>query len=767
MLKRNSDFMPADVYASYAGPQAFHNTDDFIDLKQLYKILRRRMQLIFVCVFFALCLGILYLIIATPKYSSNILILIDPREQKVLTSDSVVSNLGADSSAVESEVEILKSRAIAERVIRDLKLPNDDEFALFATLKSFVIKSLGLKIAEETNTSVEMEQRIEAFSRALTVKRKGLTYIIDVRYKSADPVKAAAVANAIGEAYLNEQLEAKFNITRRASVWLKAKLEELRGKVRNSERAVEAYKVQNNLVEADGKTLSEQQIAKLNAQLIDARTKTAGSFAKYKQARSMSERGDQLTSVADVLQSNVISSLRKQLAEVGRKEAELKSRYGPKHPTVINIQAEKRDITKQIGSEVSRIVANLKNEYEVSKSQEEALAASLEELKSQNSVKNSASIKLRELQRVAQAERAAFSALLNRFKETSAQETLQAADARIITTATPALKPSDPKKGFTLFVAAVIGLLFGVSVSFLAEYFDNVYRTVQDIEQSLGVPHLASIPMIEDEVNGKKARGGFFSFLTRPFRKSPSKAKGQYPKTGDSRHINRLVVHNPLSHYSEAIRSLRISTKLSHIGSTPKIIMMTSAIPNEGKTTTALNLALYSAMTGDRTLLIDADVRNPSLTKKVTINARGGLLNILDGSATFADVCITDKETKLNVLPNPNTVPLSQPSEILGSQPMAELIEELREAYDLIIVDVAPLLPVIDAQVLIPHIDKALLVVEWGQTSKDLIGSSVRSFQNYDKKLLGVVFNKTIQNQLKYYEGYGSGGYYSHYLHQG
>ncbi|MEM7621394.1 MAG: polysaccharide biosynthesis tyrosine autokinase [Pseudomonadota bacterium] len=761
MLKRNSEFVEDEYYYNQVHSD-FNDkiSAEFLDLHTLFQILARRFRLIVICVLAILCLSVLYLITATPKYTSQTLILIDPREQKVLSSDAVVSGLGTESSAVESEVEIIKSRAIANRVIKKLDLANAAKTAsVLSALKSLVFTSVATPEDREKKELIAQEKLLEGFSKNLSVKRKGLTYIIAVGYTSSDPQQSADIANAVGDAYLNEQLEAKFNITRRASVWLEQKLAELRDKVRVSEKRVELYKVENNLVEAGGKTLSEQQIAQLNTQLIDARAKTAGSFAKYQQARQMSKRGGQLASVADALQSVVISGLRKQLAEVGRKEAELKSRYGPKHPTVINIQAEKRDISKQIRGEVARIIANLRNEYEVSKSQEDSLKNSLEELKQQNSIKNAASIKLRELQRIAQAERAAFNALLGRFKETSAQESLQTADARIISEATPAIKPSSPKKFLMIIGGIFVGIFVGISFAFLKEYFDNVLRSSSEVEQHIGVPHLASIPLVDDDKakTSSNSLRRFFSVF-----KSHSK-KTTTVKNGVGTPVNRIVIDTPLSGYSEAIRSLHITARLNQLGPSSKIIMVTSALPNEGKTTTSLNLAQYAALSGERTLLIDADVRNPSLTAQYCANTSQGLLNILEGSVGFAETCIKDSETNLDFLPNTNRAQLQQPSEILGSEPMISLINDLRGSYDLIIIDVAPLLPVVDAQVLLPHIDKAVMVTEWGATSRNSVLTALKPFRHYREKLLGIVLNKAIQEQMKYYEPYGGSGYYNQY----
>ncbi len=718
-----------------------------LNLREIFSVLRRRIKLIAGTVFIGAGIVLIYLLLATPLYTATTSILLDPNKKNILDVEAVVSGLGSDRAAIQSEVELIRSLSLAKRVVAELRLDRDPEFggkasasgSLFSTIGSW----LGFSSAEEKDALADPENRektlnriISRFSNGMKVKRVRSTYVLAVSFTSRDPEKAARIANQIASSYLVDQLEAKYEVTKRATDWLNQRLGKLRENVRKSEKLVELYKARYNLQSTDGQTLDERQMAKLNEQLILARALTAEKRAKFEQVNKLLKAGKSTSSLAAVLQSGVISKLRAQQAEVGRRLAELTTRYGGRHPKVVNVRAERRDIANQIAAEVKRIIANLRNEYDVALSREASLRKSLEEIKKRNKGASQAAIKLRELEREATSNKTLYEAFLNRFKQTSEQETLKTADSRVIAKAIPPQIPSYPKKRLTLMLALVGFTALGVGLAFLLEHLDNSFKTGEQVEEVLKLAHLASIPLL-----GK------------------SELKSDHGRM----RIERYVLGKPLSSYAEAMRALKMGIQLSNIDAPPKAILVTSALPNEGKTTIASNLAFHAAQTGLDVLLIDADLRHPSLTAHLlqeNVKPKG-LVELLAQDATEEEAIIHDEKTGLKFLPSSRTVQNS--AEILGSKRMREMIERAKSTHDLVILDTSPITPVIDARVLMDLVDSVVLVAEWDKTPRETVQAAIKNLKISHEKFAGVVLNKMNLKRMASYGRYGDSYYYKKY----
>ncbi len=733
--------------AVYMDAESSNGDEIALDLREVVRILRRRLKLITGTVVLGVGTVLLYLLLATPLYTATTTILLDPDKKSVLDVGAVVSGLGSDAAAIESEVELIKSASLARRVIAELKLDKDPEFgggqSASALLLSTIGRWIGLANIEDEAEPVGRKEHektinkiIDDFSSRMNVKRVGLTYVLAVSFTSRNPEKAARIANQIASSYLVDQLEAKYEATKRATDWLNTRLGKLRENVRKSEKLVELYKVRHNLQSTDGQTLDERQMAKLNEQLILTRAETAEKRAKFEQVDKLVKSGKSTSSLAAVLQSAVISKLRAQQAEVGRRLAELTTRYGGRHPKVVNVRAERRDIANQIAMEVKRIIANLRNEYDVALSREASLNKSLEEIKLRNKGASQAAIKLRELKREAFSNKILYEAFLNRFKETSEQETLRTVNSRVIARAVPPQRASYPKKRLTVMLAFVGFMALGIGLAFLLEHLDNSFKTGEQIEEMLGLAHLTSVPLL-----GK------------------ADLKGEH---GPVR-IERYVLEKPLSAFAEAMRSLKMGIQLSNIDTPPKVILVTSAMPNEGKTTIASNLAFHAAQTGIDVLLIDADLRNPSLTACLLNHGAkpDGLVELLARNVTEEDVFILDETTGLKFLPASRMVHNS--AEVLGSRRMRELIEHAKKTHDLVILDTSPITPVIDARVLMDIVDSVVLVTEWDKTPRDAVLAAVKSLKADHNKFAGVVLNKMNLKRMASYGRYGKSYYYKKY----
>lgn len=722
--------------------------EDFLqlDLRALYRTLRKRLGLILSVMFGVTALVMVVVLQQTPLYTASAQVLLDRQKMQVTDMEAVISGLPADSATVDSEVEILRSRALAERVVDRLDLMRDPEFnsALrepsvlrWLDPRLWIREGLALISAEPAPLDEEARARAEkdsvtaALLERLTVTRQRLTYVIDIAIVSESPAKAARIANAYAETYILDQLEAKFDATRQANEWLSRRLGELREQVRDSERAVEIFRTEQGLESLGaGVTVSEQQMSELNAQLILARTALAEARAKYERARQIRGSGRSIESMADVVQSATISSLRQKQAELARELANLSSRYGPRHPEVVNAEAQRRDIENQISAEISRILGSLENTVSVSETRVASLEESLRAIRGETGQSGQASVQLRELEREAAANRAVYESFLNRFKETSQQQDLQVPDSRVISTATAPISPSHPRKVLSLTLALVLSAMLGVGLAFLLEYLDNGMTTARDVEETLSLPHLVSIPLVLAE----KGSGG-----------KPLKP-------------HDYLMQKPLSVFSEALRSLRSALQLSNVDNPPKVILFTSALPSEGKTTTSVSFARAAAVSGLRVVIVDCDLRHPSVHKTFGLPApQLGLVELLAERLDPQAVMLQDDKTDLKILPV--ATGSANPPDVLASSQMKLLLERLRGEFDLVVIDSAPVLPVSDSRVLARMADQTVFVVRWNETPRDAAQSAIKELRLYGADIAGVAL-AAVDTAVQAKYGYGDGGYY-------
>ncbi|MEP3068247.1 MAG: polysaccharide biosynthesis tyrosine autokinase [Parvibaculum sp.] len=731
---------------SYEG-QNPDDGDGFLefDLMALYRTLRKRLGLIVSVMLGLTALAMVVVLQQTPLYTAETQVLLDRQKMQVTDMEAVMSGMPADSATVDSEVEILRSRALAARVVDHLNLMEDPEFnsrlrepsALrWLDPRVWIGEALSLveaerpEINEDVRARAELNAVIDSLLGRLTVSRQRLTYVINISFVSESPEKAARIANVIADTYILDQLEAKFEATRQANEWLSRRLDELRRQVQDSERAVEIYRSEEGLESSAGMTVSEQQLSELNAQLILARTTLAEARAKYDRARQIRSSGGTIESMADVVQSSTISQLRQKQAELARELANLASRYGPRHPEVVNAEAQRRDIERQIGSEIARIVGSLQNNVAVAETRVASLEQSLREIRGESGDSGQAMVQLRELERVAAANRAVYESFLNRFKETSQQQDLQVPDSRVISQATPPGGPSHPRKTRALLLALVLSGMLGVGLAFLLEHLDNGIETGRDLEQMLGVPHLVSLP-------------------ATPAEKGP-----------DRKVLSPLdyLIAKPLSAFSESLRSLRSALQLSNVDNPPKVILFTSALPSEGKTTTSSGFARAAAAAGLKVVLVDCDLRHPSVHKAFGVTRPElGLVEMLAERLELSHVLIKDPKSELDILPIATGT--ANPSDLLGSEQMRLLLERLRGDYDLVVLDSAPVVPVSDSRVLSRVADETVFVVRWSETPRDAAQAAIRELRLYDAAIAGAVLAVVdTAAQAKY--GYGDGGYY-------
>jgi len=716
-----------------------------IEIRQILLTLWRRRIFILAMTGLVTIIAILVVAQIKPRYTASTQAMIESRQNKVTDIESVVSGLSPDMAAVLSEVEVIRSRSLLERLVFKLALHRDPEFnadlkkepawRAYFKPETYIpldwLISLGLKKPEQILPPSEEAARTEsqvvsAVQNRLSVAPVRRSLVISISFVSEQPRKAALIANTIADLYIVDQLESKFDATQRATSWLSERLTTLKDNVEKAERAVETYRVSVSNQVGQRTEMTSQQISELNTQIILAQTKRAEAQARLDQVeRLLNAGGAEFSSAAEVLNSALIQRLRSQEAEVIRKVSELASRYGDRHPTMIKAKNELRDLRLSIEGEVKKIAQSLRNEMIVARAREATLQRNLDRLESRNSVQSRAAIRLRELEREAQSNRVLYENFLNRFKETSSQENLQQADARIISRADVPASATFPKTKLIVLIAAVFGFFVSVILVFLLERLQNTFRSTEDLETETGSPVLGIVPSVSN-------------LLGRDV-------------------VARWITEKPTSSAAEAIRNLQTSIRLSDVDNPPKIVSVSSSTPGEGKSTLAVWLAQLTAMSGKKVLLIDCDLRKPAVHRSLKISNEHTIIDVLSEACRTADAVQKDDETGLFIITAKDVG--GNALDLLSSKQMIDLLKGLREQFDLIVLDAPPILAVADARVIGRLADKVVYVVRWNETPKGLVRAGLKVALEAGIDLAGVVMTQVNTKKHAYY-GYHDYGYY-------
>jgi succinoglycan biosynthesis transport protein ExoP len=675
-----------------------------LDLRTFVRILRWRARLVVVATLATALLVLAGLTIVPAKFKATTILLLDPREPRVTSSEAVLSGIGSDAAAVESQVELIQSSVLAEKVIAKLDLAGDPEFtapSLSETAKNWVLSALSLPHAPTPST---ISRLVERFERGLTVKRRGLTYIIEVNYSSADAEKATRISSAVSEAYLADQQAARSALTGQASDWLLQRIDEMRERLRKSEQAVADYKQTHQIVDVTrGDNLIARQIEDLNQQLALARTHKAQAGSRLEQVRAAGKERGNIDALAEVLQSPVISNLRNQYSDAARLEAQYSGIYADKHPALIAVRSQLAVLREQIDSEIGHILASVGKDYDAAQSQEQSLEGELAKLKRESGTLGETDVALGELEREAQADRALFEQFLGRVKETSEQQSLQIADARIVSPALVPTRPERPATSLLLLVASACGLIFGVGLALVAEQLRRGLRTPGEIEQWLGIPGL-----------------GFL----------PEQAAGRLRRRKPHRH----AIDYPASDFAAGLWALATRCRRAQRHGTTEVLAVVSALSGEGKSTVSSNLALAFASSGVRTLLIDGDPHAKATTRFYKASGPG-LGEVLSAGADRWSVTVTDRASGLSVLG------AGIPTGLSDEKAITEMLRDYGQDVEMIVVDTPAILS-IEGGAWIDCADRIIMVVEWGVTERDSIRDALAMLGRHRGKLAGIVLNK-------------------------
>lgn len=664
-----------------------------------------------------------------PLYSASTLVVVGPQPEKAAVVDPLATDPKQDA-AVETQIRILQSSWLAERVIAKLNLARDPEFsrapntlvdrlnpaAWFGGTKP----KIGAGTAAQTSAALDPAM-LNRFAARLTVDTDGRSSVARIAFTSANPAKAALVANTVAALYLETQAAGAAT----APVAADDELLRLTVQVQEAESAIQRYKAQSSDSEPkDGTSLAAEQLAELNGQIAAARTELTEREAKHRRASALLHAGDDPIAVTSITSAPVIVKLRDRQTELTRKEAELSAKYGPRHPQMIAIRDERSDLQAKIDDELKRIIKSLAGAVTVAKTRLASLETSLSEMQAAANTSSAPTVEaddqaaLHQLETELATRRAALQQHRSAVRPAAAQDVA----SKIVAKATVPKEPSFPDTpvvmGGTLFGSALIGMLF----AFVMESLGKGFRTGGEIERMAHVGNLAVVPRL----------------------------KG-------AKHIADRIVQKPSSAFTEAVRSLYSGVQLSDADRPPKVVVVTSSIPHEGKTTLAVSLGRLASRGGARVILIDADLRHPSVAGAFSPRrAEAGLVEVLTGKCSLRAVLHRDPISPLEFIPT--AAPPANPSELLSSLAMKNMIDILRQHYDLVIIDAAPVLPVSDTRLLSRVADKMVYVVGWNTTPREAVASGIRLLQDANADIAGTVLNQADMRRHAIYS-YGSAQY--------
>ncbi len=698
-----------ETLPSYVSEDRSQAGDSLLDLRELRAILRRRKWFAVGAFLATLLAALAYILFVTPSFVATAMILSDPRQERVVNSEAVLPGIGTDVAAVESQVELLSSPELVRHVMTKLDLFSDPEFtepSLVTRIKQSVFGSKPKGQAEQENVA------IERFRKALDVARRGLTYVLEVSFTSDDAVKSARIANAVANAYLEDQMRQKKEATTGAGEWLNSRIAELRANVTKSERAVADFKADNGIVDLGNNTsglrLDRRQLDQINQELINARAAVAGATAKVEQMKLLVNDAGDLQGLAAVQDSPIIQELRKQYAVAISQEASYAEALGPQHPTLLRARSQVSRLKGEITREAKRVLDAAINEQETALKKEAALTASLAESTKQLEANDRLAVQLQELQRQADADNALYTQFLGRAKEVTEQESMQKPDARIIARAVPPTRAKGPGNTIVMAMGLAGGILMALLAAFAADKLDTSFRTRAQLEEALGIPCLALCPAF--------SRGNFFR---------TSKTQEQF---------------------KEQVQLLRHEIQSADPSRRPLVVLLTSSLQGEGKSTIAAALADSGGRSGQRVLLIDADAKARALTKRLAPKSKRGLFDVLRGDVSLDEALITHSPF-IKLLPAGKAG--ANASATLTKPALAALWDKAAPPYDLVVIDAPPVLSSVEPVLIEEATDLVLLVVQWGRTSRDDVVAACDTIGR-GRKAIGAVLNKVDPQALRY-----------------
>ncbi|MBM6593256.1 Wzz/FepE/Etk N-terminal domain-containing protein [Microvirga pudoricolor] len=721
------------------------------DIGAAFRTLRRHYILIGSITLGFLVAGLVYILTTPPSYTATATVLIDAQRLKLFRDDALFEGSLLNNSVVESEIQILSSRKVTEDVVRTLNLMENETFmrpprglleSAIAHVSGF-ISNLTQGKREKTGDLMDTaSDRLRDNTKAL---RAGMSYVLQVSYTSHSPALAAEIANTIAKTYMADQIGSKVDATEKASEWLQTRVVELREKATEADRAVQTFKAENTLINAgQGELLNERQVSEINTQLLRAKDESSQAKARFDRIREINKADVPDAAVAEMLNSDLIRSLRQQYVDLSTREREASERYGAQHASTVSLRNQMLAIRRSISTELKQLEEIAKSNVEIADARVATLERTLDGLVLKSGDVLQSQVKLRELESAAQAYRTLHDSFLQRYVQAVQQQSFPISDSRLITPAVAPDQKSAPKGSLILPLSLVLGLAVGVGAALSREWLQKGVRTSRQLETVTDAPCLGILPQIQPPPQGTQRA------MQRAWAERKSENGGRLIRCEDYK--LSVVLDQPFSHFSETIRSIKVAADIQEAVERAQVMAVTSAVAQEGKSVASANLARLTAHAGKRTLLIDCDLRNPSLTRALAPLAKVGLSDILKKRVSLEEAVFLDPLTDLHFLPASLNANIAYSNEFIASQAMVRLIEECRSRYSRIIIDFPPVLPVVDVRAGAHLPDAFLMVVDWTTTPSEVVQSALQGTPVMHQKLVGAVLNKVDIKTLGLYE---------------
>ena len=678
-----------------------------IHLKDYVRLIKKRRNLVLTVFISIFALALIITVATTSIYKASIKVLIEKNERANFMPGANYAYSSYDPEFYETQYQLITSAAVARKVV--------DLLAADQTFNTYFGKMFK---ATPDNKEARADAIAKMIRGGISVNPVKNSKIVDISYLSENPVLAQVIANTVAKAYIEELLEMSMSSTQYTIQWMTKKAEEEREKLEKSERSLQAYMKDQNFVAIEDKVaVVPQKITEINSQLIKAEAKRKETETLYNKVRGISANISDAESISAVASDPTVQSLRQQILKAEQQNMELSQKYGAKHPTMVRANEDLKGLKAKRDQEIRRVIDSIKNEYEMARSNEASLRGLLSQTNSEALNVNDKLIEYKVLSREAETNRQLYDALIKRIKEQSITEQVRSANVLIVENAEKPTSPVTPRTARNLLLGLLIGLLGGVGMVFFAEYLDQTIKSPEDAESKLGVSVLGMIPLL----------------------KTP-----EHP-------IEQMVLKEPISAFTENYKAIRTALLLSAADRPPQKILVTSAQPEEGKTVTAINLATAIAQSDYSVLLVDADLRKPRLYKALGLPNSKGLSTYLAGASDM-NIIQAGPLPNLSIITSGPIPP--NPSELLSSNRLHEMLRELGEKYDIIIFDAPPLLSVADSLILSKMLDGTLVIARAGKTSYDDVRKSLKSLTDLNARVLGVVINALDAKRNDYYYRY-------------
>lgn len=693
------------------------------DLKDLIKLFKRYRWMMLVLVALFSVTTHFFAKTLPDMYQATSQVMIEPREPTMPDIDRFIAGVTPDTAVVLSEVEVLKSSVLLGELIDKLQLWQDP----------FI--SDGLNIQPENFQA--RAHMIENLQRRLAISQAGHSLVIDISLRHPDPSKASKIVNTLANLYIEQDLKHKYDQVQHTNQWLERRLDELGGNLREAEQAVAKYRAENNLISGSKNETTVQQLSEMNSKFVEAQTRLSEAEAAYSLVQKIQETPvaqRDYDALATFAKSDLIMLLKVDEATLSSKLAEMRKRYGPRHPRIRATQAELSQLRDKLDREVGKIAQRMADDYAIAQRHFDQIRVRISGIETARASENKVEIGLRELEREASANRLIYENFLERIKQTDQSEELERPNARIIKTATIPHSPVEPNRVLMVILAAVFGLLFSIAIIIVLEQLDTSFRTPAQLEKAYQFPVLAMVPLVK----AKKPQG----------------------------EMGRVMQDDPYGTVAEAVRSLRAKFLQESTGQNgqrqAKIIAVSSSVPGEGKSLLAYWLAQSMAKTGRRTLLVDCDLRRPSIHKYARMTPEKGLADVFEEPEALHEALYHDPKTKLNMIFGRSRRD-QDVSDIISSDHMRATLQGLRVGFDTIFIDLPPYLAISDSRVLAGLSDHMVYLVQWDKTPRAIIDANLRQMATDNVAIDGFVISQVdLKRHAKYYYG-DVGTYYRKY----